>query len=407
MTSQDPGRADSLTIFGHMKSLDGIRGVAILMVMGSHLFPGDPGSVKILRIIEGVLAAGAKGVNVFFVLSGFLITGILVDTLGDSHFFLRFYARRCLRIFPLYYGTLLVLFLLTPVLHIHWHGELWSLAFYLQNTAIATPIYSFHAGPVELVHFWSLAVEEQFYFFWPLLVFWLRDLRKLLWCCLSISIVAMALRTLLFLENVPFMPIHVNTLCHADTLLAGGALAILLRTSTRERVLRGGRWLFFGSVAALVLHSLLGSAAAVLFPISTLSQAAFFTSLDILWALLSAGLIAWALSPSIAARFFEGKTVRFFGKYSYGLYVIHLIVFSASRTRLREWIAQMTTNKVIIVIGSGLLALGISILLAYASFNLYEKRFLRLKRFFHYDTRVFAAGPDGPEAADTESLVAI
>jgi len=104
----------------HIPSLDGLRGLAVLGVVASHLFWGNPAGPW-TAAIESITVFGAHGVDLFFVLSGFLITGILYDSLQEESYFRKFYARRCLRIFPLYYGVLIVLFLLTPLLHWDWN----------------------------------------------------------------------------------------------------------------------------------------------------------------------------------------------------------------------------------------------------------------------------------------------
>jgi peptidoglycan/LPS O-acetylase OafA/YrhL len=145
----------------HIPALDGIRGLAVLGVAGSHLFPGTPHGAVTFAIAHA-LSFGASGVDLFFVLSGFLITGILFDSLGDGHFFQKFYARRVLRIFPLYYAVIGLYALGALLLGMRYNRELISLALYLQNTSwIAPPIYAYN-GPsnLPLSHFWSLAIEE-------------------------------------------------------------------------------------------------------------------------------------------------------------------------------------------------------------------------------------------------------
>ena len=168
----------------HIPALDGIRGLAILLVLLCH-FPlyGDmQPTIFIDKLFYAMTRAGWCGVDLFFVLSGFLITGILYDAKGSRFFFRNFYMRRCLRIFPLYYGVLAVFFVIVPfVLPLGRNYELflkdqawyWS---YLTNIKIAIEGWpKFYA----LAHFWSLAVEEQFYFVWPFVVFLWDEERSL------------------------------------------------------------------------------------------------------------------------------------------------------------------------------------------------------------------------------------
>jgi len=198
MLGSPPVTLDRPVKCGHLKPLDGIRGVAILMVIGSHAFTANAEAGGVLtRRISACLGYGFFGVDLFFVLSGFLITGILVDSLDEDGFFRKFYARRVLRIFPLYYGVLLVLFLLTPVLRLQWHGMGWLMLGYFQNVR-PNEIGTFSPGAgVALNHFWSLAVEEQFYLFWPAMVFFIRDRRRLLITTIAISAGALIFRLIL------------------------------------------------------------------------------------------------------------------------------------------------------------------------------------------------------------------
>src|SRR5262249_40880734 len=143
----------------YMPQLDGLRAVAVLAVVAHHTLPGP---------LVDALNPGAAGVRLFFVLSGFLITGILLGCResmaqqGAGQALASFYARRFLRIFPLYYFALAVV-LLAGVQEAR-DGAAWHLA-YLSN------VYGVRQGWLgSLAHFWSLAVEEQFYLVWPALV---------------------------------------------------------------------------------------------------------------------------------------------------------------------------------------------------------------------------------------------
>jgi peptidoglycan/LPS O-acetylase OafA/YrhL len=156
-------------------SLDGLRGLAVLLVLAHHSAQtaGRPDHPLNL-FLNGILLAGWTGVDLFFVLSGFLITGILYDARGRANYFRTFFMRRFLRIFPLYYVSLLILVVLLPALLPpdpalqHMQQELpWYWAF-LANVRIA---YAGWSESSYILHFWTLAVEEQFYIVWPFLVF--------------------------------------------------------------------------------------------------------------------------------------------------------------------------------------------------------------------------------------------
>ncbi|HEY5213324.1 MAG TPA: acyltransferase, partial [Acidobacteriaceae bacterium] len=213
--------------------LDGVRGLAILMVMGCHAFVSNYESAgRFAKLIGEFLHYGNAGVDLFFVLSGFLITGILYDSLQDDGYFRKFYARRALRLFPLYYGVLLICFLLTGPLRLHWGHMGWLLILDLQNID-PIQIVKHSPGPnIVLSHFWSLAVEEQFYLFWPLLVYSVRSWKGLLRMTLIASAGALVLRLMLVGHGASPLAIHVTTICRADSLMLGGALAMLYRSQS-------------------------------------------------------------------------------------------------------------------------------------------------------------------------------
>lgn len=360
--------------------------MAVLGVMGSHFFRGSVANAGFLvRSIGSAFAFGARGVDLFFVLSGFLITGILYDSLSDSGYFRKFYARRCLRIFPLYYGVLFTLLLLTPWLHIQWQNMQWSLLLYLQNTNVIMPIYQWQSHSVDLIHFWTLAVEEQFYLVWPLAVFLLRDRKKILVACVVLSLSALVLRSVLAFHHTLYFVINCATPCRADSLLIGGALALVLRGRLHDVILRYARPVFFGAVMAIAALNLVRPVVAS-HPQWIFSFDASYLALSYtLLAVASAALIAWCLRPSSIPRsFFERPVLCFFGKYSYGIYVLHLIILSLIATDVRAWIDHQTGHKLMGIAGAGILTFILSVGAAYLSYNLYEKKFLHLKRYFDY-----------------------
>jgi len=351
------------------------------MVIASHGFESNYEARGLLvRSIGYLFYYGLFGVDLFFVLSGFLITGILFDSLSDHGFFTKFYARRVLRIFPLYYGVLIVLLLLTPGLP--WHGTGWILAGYLQNfypNSIDAHAPSTNFG---LFHFWSLAIEEQFYLFWPAIVFFVRGWRKLFYATLILSAGALVLRLSLLAHGSSSLSVHSNTLCRADTLLIGGALALLYRSRHWPRILQIAPWGFLAATAILLVS--IG-----ILPTEPIeSGPALYWIRGFRYDVLALGfacLIAWALRPqSIVRRLFEVAPMRFLGKYSYGIYVLHGIFLPYLIRHFRAIILAATHSKLLAVVGAGCITLVISILAAYLSYQLFEKRFLRLKRFFDY-----------------------
>src|SRR5512137_2924489 len=236
----------------HHPALDGMRGVAVLMVLAFHLLHVDGEGGTLERAILGATRSGWAGVDLFFVLSGFLITGILLDARGGPGYFRAFYARRVLRIFPLYYAYLAVLFLAVPALlpaldvRRETQGWLWT---YLGNVLFARE-GGFQASPFT-GHFWSLAVEEQFYLFWPFLV-WLLPRRWLAAACLGLVAGAFALRFAIHRTTFNATAAYVLTPARMDALAMGALVAIAAREPAWwPRVRRAAPWVLVASAAAI------------------------------------------------------------------------------------------------------------------------------------------------------------
>lgn len=370
----------------HLPSLDGVRGLAVLIVMVSHLYVGSPDSGgSASRFLLALISYGKFGVDLFFVLSGFLITGILIDTRDDPGFFRKFYARRTLRIFPLYYGTLLLFLLLTPFLHLHWQGMGVPLFTYTENLW-PMRYRDFALSPqVSLFHFWSLAIEEQFYLVWPLIVFFVGRKRwGVLIAALSGCAVALLLRCVLASQDSSvrtYLVTHTGTLTRMDTLLIGAILAVLYRRPVWSLVVTISPWIFVALSSLLIVTI-------VWHGDDSPSSANFFWKqgprYDVL-AFAFASLMVWAMTPeSPVQRLFSGRTLRFLGKYSYGLYILHVFVRDWVSHPVRHLVDKSTGNKALGVAVSGTACMALAVVLAYLSYNLFEKRFLRLKRRFSY-----------------------
>ena len=198
--------------------LDGLRALAALMVMFFHFtgHHGEPGWLRQAAVL------GQTGVDLFFVLSGFLITRILLATREAPHFFRTFYTRRALRIFPLYYGYLVFHYLVLPMCFHYpvpaWEKQ-WWFWFYLQNIPAIFPGHNI-SGPG---HFWSLAIEEHFYLFWPLAV-WALSRRGFTWFALGTIVLAPVLRAIFLVQG---WQVFYFTFTRMDALAYGGVLALI------------------------------------------------------------------------------------------------------------------------------------------------------------------------------------
>jgi peptidoglycan/LPS O-acetylase OafA/YrhL len=371
------------------------------------------------EFVEEVARAGWIGVDLFFVLSGFLITGILLDSKGRDGYLTRFYARRVLRIVPLFYGFLLIVLLVAPHVaiinrtaapdsirdHAFWYFA------YLQNIAWSVEAFSIDV-PVALGHFWSLAVEEQFYLVWPFVVLLLS--RKALGIvCLTLLPACLALRVFLASDAASGLmnlnASHVFTPARVDTLALGALLAVMVRTP-------GG----FDSLAryAPVLAGLAGAVVVALFvikgelsPIDDVTQTIGFTALGLTFVGLVAMTIA-AAPGAIHRRLFETSILQFFGRYAYGLYVVHVLVLLVITDQigqhawmrdiyLRTAFGSQIPASMLLVLTAGAVSVGV----AWLSWHLFEKQILKLKAFFPYAWEPAAETPARPLAPAAQTAV--
>ena len=363
---------------GHIPALDGIRGMAILLVLGFHLLWSNwvTGS-RVLDIVVRFRSSGWVGVDLFFALSGYLITGILLETANTPDFFRNFYARRALRIFPLYYVALFLLVLGFHPTSLAAARPFLILATYLQNT----PLWWYGHVPGLVAnftsHLWSLAVEEQFYLVWPLVILLLPSRRALLWLAAAIVVLSPALRYVLLTHGAPFQATYKLTICRSDSLLAGAWLATALRGPHRAAILRFAPvTLVLGILSCLTIAFTNGSFD---FQNSRAVNVFGYSAL----AITGTSLIAVALSPSTwIARALRWRVLRFFGQYSYGLYILHQIVAAAFEYRFGGPLRATIHSKILLHLVFPAVVLAITIPAAMFSYHFFERPFLRLKRFF-------------------------
>lgn len=363
----------------------------MVMVFHYHVPLGGVGWAG--GFLDKVAGAGSAGVNLFFVLSGFLITGILWDAKRDARYFRNFYARRVLRIFPLYYGALFVGLVLVPWLHPIANSKyvstvenqiwLWTYTsnFYESWVGRAMPLYG---------HFWSLAVEEQFYLIWPFVVLW-SERRALIVICGVCFIGAFIVRLALLNAGAnPALAVLRLTPCQMDSLATGALLALAWRTRNQAhaelwRVM--ARKIFVVSTGVIV-------ALVVAFPILVGTRHLPLSLCYSCWNVFFASGLYTAITAPTGNWYrslLEMPALRIFGKYSYGLYVFHWPMGRLWLSVMEKWQAKhlgtVLDHAIVFQVGYFLMAAGSSFLVASLSWHLYEKQFLRLKRHFEYERR--------------------
>jgi peptidoglycan/LPS O-acetylase OafA/YrhL len=365
----------------HISSLDGLRGVAFLLIFFRHYGITSRATQLWVKVVAYLCDGGWVGVDLFFVLSGFLITGILMDTRKGPRYFTNFYARRALRIFPLYYTMLAVLLLFTPWLHLRWHPGHLAYLFYAGNVASTLhPDLATVQPAVSFLHLWSLAVEEQFYLLWPMVVLVAARRGQLARVCYGLSLGALLLRVCMILwlpRGEAYEWCYTQLPTHMDGLLYGGLAAIWLRTLSLEEALRRARRILpyaLGIFAIVVAVSGIDFHSVAMTLVGYPALAAVFACIVLL--ALRAG------SPM--NRFGNLRPLRFIGRYSYGMYVYH-ILFWPGLSWIQPWLQVRLHSVVLGGVCFTLLMLVGTIIAAVASYELYEKQWLRLKSRFAYE----------------------
>ncbi len=354
-------------------ALDGIRGVAIIwVILHNAIDVSQAPTTGILWALKLIAHPGWIGVQLFFALSGFLITTGLLETRGTDHFFRNFYIKRALRILPLYYTVLLVLLVIVPQL-VSWPFDVSSQASLWLFTVNWT-----HTSPYGFAHFWSLAVEEQFYLLWPLLAFWLPP-RRLLTACLVLSALALLIRAAMAAAGADGWTLYTLTPCRLDALALGAAGACALHIDPIRRWLAARVRLILAAALVVFLAGL---------PLTHVYDRYSWSGETLGYSLLAmvcaAFVTAIALSPTsevrVAALLAWGP-LRSIGKYSYAMYVFHglLIKMAGEPWMIARFGTAAPAAAVIAYVAVIAMA---SYLMGYASYHLLETHFLKLKRLF-------------------------
>jgi peptidoglycan/LPS O-acetylase OafA/YrhL len=359
----------------HYLALDGLRGVAILLVFFFHYGDLSHSSSGALRFIGLIKDGGWMGVDLFFVLSGFLITGILFDTRDHPHYFRKFYIRRALRLFPVFYGVAALLLVLTPVFHLEWRpAQAWYL-FYSANFVQLHDFSLSFVGPFKLMHLWSLALEEQFYLVWPLVVLLVRDRSALLKVALGVAVVAPVLRIVLLNLQVPALVIYYQLPTRMDGFAVGGALALLVRGRDLAVLAKPCRIIFPACLCILI--GLAITRGTLKFTDPWMIEIGYSTLAIMFGSLLILALQAEGLAP----RLFDWSVLRFFGLISYGFYVYHELIHNLTKPIYNALVQHLHSLAIAGVLYTACV-LAIVTGLSFLSYRYFEAPFLRLKTKF-------------------------
>jgi peptidoglycan/LPS O-acetylase OafA/YrhL len=354
--------------------LDGLRGVAIALVLTYHYlaFANTFGAPRFFRPLFWVFSLGWSGVDLFFVLSGFLIGGILLDARGSSNYFRVFYTRRVCRIFPLYFAFLALAFFASRFspLRLPWH---WYLLF-AQNFWMAAHQ---SLGSSSIFPTWSLAVEEQFYLLLPALIYFVKPSR-LPWFLGAGIVLAPLIRAAIYLKDpASIFPAYVLLPCRMNALLMGVAAAYLFRQPEIWNAIRSRRRQLW-----LALEVLTGLSVFLLFhptvdePLERLAGFDFFAVLYTVILVLS--LTDDGLGKALRNRWLVGL-----GGIAYCVYLIQQPIFELMRRLVGAHDGVLTAT----------LALPVIIIIAKISWKWFERPFVQLGHQAHYHARRESESP--------------
>jgi peptidoglycan/LPS O-acetylase OafA/YrhL len=393
-----------------IKSLDGVRGLAVSMVIISHLmFLSNYNENFLWKFLKN----GWMGVDLFFVLSGYLITSILIASKSKKNYFRNFIIRRTLRIFPLYYAVLIIVLI---CLFFYQNGNFQNLVWYFtytSNIGMAINDNWLHVGGnLELSHFWSLAVEEQFYLFWPLIIYFIPN-KYIPFLAFLMVICGPEIRILIGeWMNSETMAAYVMTPARMDSLAGGALLASLYQndvfssslqfrkiswsilTAGLVTIIGGILFWNFGIICAGLLAISIASWIKLedkliswialtitgIFAIGTIYQyvGVYIYSYNILF-FVNIIHVVQKHRNKITIFLFENRIVLELGKYSYAMYIFHHLFQHQWKWLTREVLHLDNLHPLIFQISFILIATSLTYCAALITWRLIEKPFQDLK----------------------------
>jgi len=374
---------------GHISELDGLRAVAVILVLFAHFGPQCRAG-SLLWKIESV---GWTGVDLFFVLSGFLITGILLDSRESRSYYQRFYVRRSLRILPLYYFVLLASVLILLVWHVgSARHNLCEASWYLVYLGNARSAFTGHMPDVApLGPLWSLQIEEQFYLIFPYLVRSVKpaSLGRML---LGVVLLSGPLRWLLYWWNPHWVIVqYVASPCRLDGLALGGLIALRARMGPWRLRPAYVAWVAVGLSGALCVYLIWGGYDWSSGRIRTFgySMVALAFASVLLWVLTYRG--AWQTA------WLRLRPLQYLGRISYGIYLLQVPSYLLVGRIFAHFGKRLVTGEswhAATWLGFG--AVGVcTVALASLSWYVLERPFLRAKNRFIRSVEPIRGGDAG------------
>lgn len=349
----------------HYPALDGLRGLCCLLVVFYHTF---------YFVLENYLSFIWVSIDIFFVLSGFLITDILLNIDLNKKSIFSFYVKRGLRVFPLYYLSLILFFIILPTLS----RNILNIDYYIQNQAwfwsfLQNWLMIFNP-PKEsaLVHLWSMAVEEQFYLLWPLVILLVKRPKRLLLIIISLLLAVIAFRFWIWdikIEKIEHGNLYSFT--RIDGICVGCIIAIM------KKIKPG----YINKRIAIIILAIAGLNF-LFYYFNRESSMPYFGLIGFFTFSIVVGILVDEIinnENSIFSKIFRVSPLRFIGRISYGTYIFHLPVYLAFKPYVESWTSTHIESVPASYFASAVLTI-LSFLIGYISYKYFEIHFLRLKQ---------------------------
>lgn len=377
--------SNNISLLHHYPQLDGLRAVAIFLVLITHFFGINETNLLLSHpligpILTKLASFGKEGVVLFFILSGYLISKILIYSKSSSNYFSSFFIRRFLRIFPLYYLVLILSFFIFPLFFdvpkeaARIIQEQWRLWLYLSNAQFLTAVpWDISLYP-NFGHFWTLSVEEHFYLLWPFLVYFIPTNRLNIWMW---AVLVLSLSSWILGEYISFF--HWTTLTNASSLALGGLIAYY-QVSHKNYFIQYTKWIEKYKYLYIVILLI-----AIFLPRNLGFLRDF--SVYIFSLFIFSALVLVTVENRIL--FLNSKILIFIGKISYGIYVYHALLRPFFIKPFYEVPIKLygINNSLIITIMYTVVSSTLSIIIAWISWELFEKKILYFKKYFPYNNR--------------------